>query len=70
MPEDLVDGSDSLLVPPGDAQALAVALRRLLTDPPLRARLAAGGRRAHDERFSATRFVEGLRAVYGELGIL
>lgn len=70
IPEDLVDGSDALLVPPGDPQGLAVALHRLLTDPPLRARLAVGGRKAHDERFSATRFVAGLRAVYGELGIL
>jgi glycosyltransferase involved in cell wall biosynthesis len=70
MPEDLVDGSDSLLVPPGDAQALAAALRRLLGDPALRARLAAGGRRTHDERFSAARFVGGLRAVYREVGIL
>jgi glycosyltransferase involved in cell wall biosynthesis len=70
IPEDLADGSDALLVPPGDVQALALALRRLLTDPSLRARLAEGGRRAHDEHFSATRFVDSLRAVYGELGIL
>lgn len=70
IPEDLADGSDALLVAPGDPQALAVALRRLLTDPPLRARLAAGGRQAHDEHFSATRLVDSLRAVYGELGIL
>jgi glycosyltransferase involved in cell wall biosynthesis len=70
IPEDLADGSEALLVAPGDAQVLAVALRRLLTDAALRARLAAGGRKAHDERFSATRFVDGLGAVYGELGIL
>ncbi|MEA2220001.1 MAG: hypothetical protein QOJ35_2627 [Solirubrobacteraceae bacterium] len=70
IPEDLTDGADALLVAPGDARALAVALRRLLTDAALRARLAAGARRAHDERFSATRFVDGLGAVYGELGIL
>jgi glycosyltransferase involved in cell wall biosynthesis len=70
MPEDLVDGTDALLVPPGDVHALAVALRRLLTDPEMRARLAAGGRKAHEERFSAARFVAGLRAVYRELGIV
>jgi glycosyltransferase involved in cell wall biosynthesis len=70
IPEDLADGSDALLVPPGDVEALASALRRLLTDAPLRARLAAGGRHAHDRHFSATRLVDGLRAVYGELGIL
>ena len=70
IPEDLEDGAEALLVPPGDADALAGALRRLLGSPELRARLAAGGRRAHDRRFSASRLVAGLEAVYGELGIL
>ena len=35
-----------LLVPPGDAAALAEALRRMLADPGLGARLAAGSRAA------------------------
>jgi glycosyltransferase involved in cell wall biosynthesis len=41
------DGREGLLVAPGDVRALAVALHRLATDPPLRERLgAAAGRRA------------------------
>jgi glycosyltransferase involved in cell wall biosynthesis len=35
-----------LLVPPGDAAALAEALRRMLVEPGLAARLAAGSRTA------------------------
>ena len=41
VPEVVHDGENGLLVPPGDPLALAAALRRLLDDPPLRARLAA-----------------------------
>jgi glycogen synthase len=41
--EFLVDGSNSLLVPPGDPVALASALLRLAEDPALRERLIAGG---------------------------
>jgi glycosyltransferase involved in cell wall biosynthesis len=37
--EVLVDGRTGLLVPPGDARALATALRRLAADPGLAARL-------------------------------
>jgi len=37
------DGECSLLVPPGDPEALAVAIERLLDDPALSLRLARGG---------------------------
>jgi glycosyltransferase involved in cell wall biosynthesis len=42
--EIVVNGECGLLVPPGDAAALAGALRMLLTNEPLRRRLAAGAR--------------------------
>jgi glycosyltransferase involved in cell wall biosynthesis len=68
IPEDLVRDRDALLVAPGDSLALNDALARLLTDEPLRARLAARARQVYEERFTADRFVAGLAAVYGELG--
>jgi len=44
VPELVESGGSGLLVPAGDAPALARALSRLLGNPALRARLAAGGR--------------------------
>jgi glycosyltransferase involved in cell wall biosynthesis len=41
VPEVVRDGENGLLVPPGDADALAAAIRRLLQEPGLRDRLAA-----------------------------
>jgi glycosyltransferase involved in cell wall biosynthesis len=46
------DGVSALLVPPGDAAALAGALKRLATDDELRTALAAQGRRVYEERAS------------------
>ncbi|MFL5828682.1 MAG: glycosyltransferase family 4 protein [Solirubrobacteraceae bacterium] len=69
LPEDLRDGHEALLVPPGDTAALAGALRRLIAAPALRARLGADGRRLHDERFSAHGFSHALAGVYSELGL-
>jgi phosphatidylinositol alpha-mannosyltransferase len=43
------DGIDALLVTPGDADALRVALRRALDDAALRDRLVAAGRRRADQ---------------------
>jgi glycosyltransferase involved in cell wall biosynthesis len=45
--ELLVDGESALLVPPGDAEALAGALRRLRDDPGLAVRLSEGGLAAY-----------------------
>lgn len=42
---DLVrDGDEGLLVPPDDAEAMVAAIRRVLHEPELAARLSAGGR--------------------------
>jgi glycosyltransferase involved in cell wall biosynthesis len=53
VPELVADGQTGLLVAAGDSAALAGALRRLLEDPPLRARMGAAGAARVRERFSA-----------------
>jgi glycosyltransferase involved in cell wall biosynthesis len=50
--ELLTDGADALLVPPGDARALADAVRRLAADAGLAARLAAAGRATYEANAS------------------
>ena len=63
--EVVEDGVNGLLVPPGDADALAEALRRFLADEELRARLreAAPG---SVERYSAERVFGRLEAILAE----
>jgi glycosyltransferase involved in cell wall biosynthesis len=51
-------GVTGLVVPPGDAGALADALRRLLADPALRAELGQAGRRRAVRHFEESRMVE------------
>jgi len=50
--ELLVDGESALLVPPGDPEALAGALRRLAQEPELAKKLSAGGRAAYEAHAS------------------
>jgi phosphatidylinositol alpha-mannosyltransferase len=54
---------EALLVPPGDADALGIALRGLLDDPARRARLVAGGVRRADE-FSMDHLAERFLPLY------
>lgn len=59
------DDVEGLLVPPGDPQALAAALRRVLEDPGLAERLRAAGR-ARAEEFRWEAVVEQVEAAYQE----
>ena len=62
IPEIVVDGENGLLVPAGDADALAGAIRRFFADGDLRARLAAAAAPSA-ERFAPERTVEQLEAI-------
>jgi glycosyltransferase involved in cell wall biosynthesis len=55
IPEILDDGRAGILVPPGDAVALATAIERLLADPERRRELAEAGRRRVEQLFDARR---------------
>ena len=58
------DGVSGLLVPPGDAAALAEALARVARDPALAARLGEAGRRRLHARFTWEAIVARWDAVY------
>jgi glycosyltransferase involved in cell wall biosynthesis len=53
--EQVVDGVTGLLVPVGDARALAGALRQLTGDAELRARMGAAGRARAIECYDETK---------------
>ena len=63
IPEIINDDQSGLLVPSGDADALAAALVRVIEQPELRASLAEGGRRRVETAFS----IEGTARQYEQL---
>jgi glycosyltransferase involved in cell wall biosynthesis len=64
IPDLVIDQESGLLVEPADAPALADALERLLLDPALCERLAAGGRRMVEERFNLDTCLEPLASLF------
>src|SRR2546428_25427 len=66
-PQLIEDGVTGFLTTPGDAGRLAGALERLLLDPDLVARFGAAARRRVVERFSLTRQVDRLLALWRRL---
>ncbi len=63
------DGVTGLTVPPGDVSALAEALRALVDDESLRARLGAQARERARAEFSIDRMVDQTLQAYAELGV-
>lgn len=64
MPSVVQDGVTGLLVPSGEAEALAAAMTRLLADAPLARRMGAAGSALSRERHSSARMVGQVRALY------
>jgi glycosyltransferase involved in cell wall biosynthesis len=61
------DGENGVLIPPRDAGALAAALRALLGDAALRARMGTRGRQRALEEFSLPRVIDATLSLYREL---
>ena len=66
-PEALTDGATGLLVPPGDAGAIAGAVSRLLDDRGLACRLGRAARTRISDQFSVDRMVRATEDLYAEL---
>ena len=60
-------GETGLVVPPGDAPALAAALNTLLADSGLRERFADAGRRRVAALFTRAQMVDAIEAIYRDV---
>lgn len=65
--EIIEDSRDGLLTPPGDARAMARAIRTLLEDDSLRSRVVSDARRRAGE-FSVDRMAQNTESVYASPG--
>jgi len=65
--EAVIHNVTGLLVPPRDPQALAAALKTLIEDPSLRARMGQAGRKRAEQKFSDSIICEKTLLVYESL---
>jgi glycosyltransferase involved in cell wall biosynthesis len=66
-PEVIEQGVSGILVPPGDVDALAGALKRVIDDGSLRRQLGAGARRRFLEKFDIRAYAERLNQLHAGL---
>ncbi|NLG49415.1 MAG: glycosyltransferase family 4 protein [Chloroflexi bacterium] len=67
VPEIIEDGATGLLVPPGDAAAMAGAIARALGDPEQRQRWVRAARQVVEQRFTMQAYVSGIERVYKDI---
>ncbi len=67
IPDIIASGVNGLLVPSGDAAALAAAIVELVDDPDGRRQMGIAGQRTVRERYSADRMVKELKDLYRNL---
>ncbi len=65
--EQIADGETGILVPPGDAGAMAEAIARLLEDDALRERMGKAARRRYERCFEFEQFYERVTSLYREV---
>ena len=61
---EIVTPESGILVPVGDATALAAAINTLAADPARRARMGEAARRQFEERFTVERWIAELQGIY------
>jgi glycosyltransferase involved in cell wall biosynthesis len=66
VPEVIEDGRSGLIVPPGDAEALTLAVDRLLADEPLRREIGQRSRETAERDFSIDLMVDRYLALFAE----
>ncbi|TWT33768.1 Alpha-D-kanosaminyltransferase [Posidoniimonas corsicana] len=69
VPRLIQDGRSGLIVPIGDEEALSGAICQLITDPRMRADIAANGRRVIEDQYNFSSRMEKIRDVYASLGV-
>lgn len=67
VPMVVEDGLNGYLAPPGDAEAVAALIGRLVADPEMRRRMGEAGRERVREQFSQERLLGDIRELYGEM---
>jgi glycosyltransferase involved in cell wall biosynthesis len=67
IPEAVMNEDTGLLAPPHDPVSLAVAMRRLLRSPEMRATMGAAGRDRVERHFTLDEMVDGVVRVYEEV---
>jgi glycosyltransferase involved in cell wall biosynthesis len=64
IPEIILDGYNGLVVPPRDADALSIAIKRLAADPELRKKMSAHARQTVGQKFSWRSVAQEVLRVY------